>query len=522
MSFDVTQASIAELIRTPLAAMSDDEAIDCVGHLIDLATYEQSEAGIKRALGMLKEIGRRQLLPSQEALLHYFRANACMGKRIIAGETDSRMWEQPNRQEQILALLMACNHPGFTGLDEVRRCQIFTNLGIQLNGVGRFVEAIELWDRALTILPNFAMAHGSRGDGLSYYGRACEDRYDIEILLLFAQKSFHAATVQGALWDAVYPPSFRIHFKNGAREIEERLDLAAIEADFDLDGPSLGRSSDERAYRRWALGHRLFLNPLNDLGPHAVAASDHLMLPSLNVGIEERGLPPIIGFYSQMKQEYAFARLLLYEGQPDDRLHFADRGVRLSNTLDYPSFSIRTEKVRTAFRLAYSLLDKVGYFINIYWRLGSEPHRVGFRSVWYDQSGDKPVLHKRFHDYANWPLHGLFWLSKDLFDERFQRVTNADAREIFIIRNHLEHKWLHINEGWASGLDGAPITGAIGHVIASRDFATKTLHLLKIARAAMIYLSLAVRAEERVRKKGTDTTFVAEMPIGNWDDDWKR
>jgi hypothetical protein len=72
-------------------------------------------------------------------------------------------------------------------------------------------------------------------------------------------------------------------------------------------------------------------------------------------------MPSIIGLYNQMKQEYAFARLLLFESQPTDCVHFADRRVRLHNTLDYPSFSMATEKARTAFRLAYSLLDKVGF-----------------------------------------------------------------------------------------------------------------------------------------------------------------
>ena len=99
MSFDDSQATLAELIRAPFSALSDDEAIERVGHLIDLATEKQSDTGIKRAFGMLKEIGRRPLLSSQEALLLYFRANAHMGERIISGEKNSGTWDQPARQE---------------------------------------------------------------------------------------------------------------------------------------------------------------------------------------------------------------------------------------------------------------------------------------------------------------------------------------------------------------------------------------------------------------------------------------
>ncbi|MBX3489061.1 LA2681 family HEPN domain-containing protein [Parvibaculum sp.] len=513
---------IGELIRAPTHTLSDGDAINCVARLIDLSTEVRSEAGIKRAFGMLKEINRRSLTPAQQATLHYFRANAWGAKRVIEAKVEPRQWEQPDRQQQILALFMAKNHDGFASLNEIRRCQILTNLGIQFNEVGRFIEAIELWDRALDILPNFAMAHGSRGDGLKYYGLASEDGYDREVLLLAAHRAFVSATAKGALWDSDYPPAFREHFRTGAREIDERLDLAAIASDLDLDSPRLGRSKAEEAYRRWCLGHRLFLNPLNDLGPHPIAASDYLMLPSLRVGLEEAGMPSIIGFYSQMKQEYAFARLLLYEGQPRDYVHFADRRVRLTNTLNYPSFSMATEKMRAAFRLAYSILDKVGYFINSYWRLGTEPHRVGFRSVWYDHTVEKPKLHNRFKDYENWPLHGLFWLSKDLFDDRFQRATNPDAQQIFNIRNHLEHKYLQVHESWASAAIRDPSTDSIGYSISSDDFASKAVRLLKITRAAMIYLPLAVHMEERARRLGSKSDLVVDMPLMSWEDDWKR
>lgn len=522
MTQDSHSVDIADLIKAPVRTMSDADAIDCVAKLIDLSGDARSERGIKRAFGMLKEIERRNLTPAQQAMLHYFRANAWSSKRQMEATPGPRQWEQPDQQEQILALFRARNHEGFASLDKARRCQILTNLGIQFNEVGRFIEAIELWDSALEILPNFAMAHGSRGSGLKYYGLVSEDGYDRDVLLLAAHDAFVSATAKGVLWDAVYPPAVKDHFRAQARNIADRLDLAAVASDLDLDSPALGRSKEEQAYRRWCLRHRLFVNPLNDLGPHPIAASDSLMLPSLTVGLEEKGMPSIIGLYNQMKQEYAFARLLLFEGEPSDSVHFADRRVRLHNTLDYPSFSMATEKARTAFRLAYSILDKVGYFINSYWRLDTEPHRVGFRTVWYDQTDGKPKLHARFKGYENWPLHGLFWLSKDLFDDNFQRVTNPDAQAIFIIRNHLEHKYLQVHESWASAAIIDPITGSLGHSISSYDFASKALRLLKIARAAMIYLPLAVHMEEQARRRNSKADLVVEMPLTSYDDQRKR
>lgn len=513
---DQTDPRIEALMRAPLKTVSDREALGSIGALIDLAGDAGYEPGLTRAFVQLKSFERRKLAPADQATVHYFRANGWGARRRIRTKSGPRQWEQPERADQILELFRALHHEGFSALSKVRRCQILTNLGLMFNDVGRFIEAIELWDAALSLLPTFGMALGSRGTGFKYYGLASADGYDREILLLTAHRAF-AATTKRVLWDGHYPPEVRQFFASGASEIAEHLDLDAIAADYRPEEPSLGRSRREQSYRRWALRHRLFINPLNDCGADPVAASDHLMLPPLTVGLETSGPPPVIGLFNQMKQEYAFARLLLYEGTQDDGLHFADRRVQLSDTLDYPSYSISAEKTRTAFRLAYSLLDKVGYFINAYWALGTENHRVGFRSVWYAQGDSSLGLHTAFQDYENWPLHGLFWLSKDLFDDKFQRVTNPDAREIFIIRNHLEHKYLQLHEM----IVGEPASGALGMPISEHAFATKALRILKMARAAMIYLPLAVHREEVRRKKHSPPGWTGQFSLHRYND-WRK
>src|SRR5690606_29707282 len=139
-------------------------------------------------------------------------------------------------------------------------------------------------------------------------------------------------------------------------------------------------------------------------------------------------IPPEIGFFNQMKEEFVSARYLYYEGVSADRAHFADRDVLLYNTLDYPSYALAVEKMRVAYRLGYSLLDKIAYFLNGYFGLGHRPDRVNFRNVWYESKGAHPrPLIKRFASCRNWPLRGLFWLSKDIFEEDFARVTEPDA-----------------------------------------------------------------------------------------------
>ena len=522
MNKESNEELIARLMRAPLRSMSDAEALNSVGMLIDVAVDVRDAAALTRAFVQLRGIERRRLSAVDQTLVHYFRANAWHGRRLISASPRARAWEQPERQEEILELFRACHHVGFDLLEPVRRCQILTNLGLQFLEVGRFVEAIELWDIALGLIPKFAMALGSRGTGFKHYGLAVEDGYDRAALLTTAQRSFAAAIARSAFWDGPYPPEVKETFRTATQKIAERYDVDAIEADLARDQTPLGRGKIEKTYRLWCLRHRLFVNPLNDIAPTPLAAADTLMLPSLSVSIEDTGIPAIIGFYNQMKQEFAFARLQLFEAMHAEGVHFADRRVRLHNTLDYPVYSMAIERSRTAFRLAYGLLDKVGYFINHYWDLGTPGHRVGFRSVWYKDGDAEQGLHPRFHEYENWPLNGLFWLSKDLFDDHFQKVTSPDAREIFLLRNSLEHKYLQIRHGWIKDIIDEPSTEGLGQSILSDAFEAKTLRILKTARAALIHLALAVHREEKIKQNGREGGLILQMALTPFDDNQKR
>jgi hypothetical protein len=63
---------------------------------------------------------------------------------------------------------MALREEGVSKLPDQRVCQVLTNLGSAMPQVGRPVEAVEYWDRALEVVPLFSMARGNRGYGLSY------------------------------------------------------------------------------------------------------------------------------------------------------------------------------------------------------------------------------------------------------------------------------------------------------------------------------------------------------------------
>ena len=78
--------------------------------------------------------------------------------------------------------------------------------------------------------------------------------------------------------------------------------------------------------------------------------------------------------------------------------------MTLSNTLDYPAYGLAVEQVRTSFRIAYSLLDKVAFFLNAYLALNIPLGQVSFGRVWRDKSGPKGVLDKRLRIHVRCDL----------------------------------------------------------------------------------------------------------------------
>jgi tetratricopeptide (TPR) repeat protein len=503
-----------------LEDLSGQAALDAVAALIDRGSDTADPDLSERALrlsAMLLE--RKTLSGPEEVLLHYFRANAFENKLRSSGGAQSWLWELADLDQVQLELRRAVRHAAFPVMDPLRQCQILTNLGSSLNTVGRPIEALEQWDAALRVNPSFAAALGNRGHGLISYASSLYDSGHSGLLMLAAHDSLTATSAEVACYDSEEMFEHRHSFQEMAAQISDQLDLETAREDL-VRPYSLGRSRRERSYRTWVLEQRLFLNPLNDLGTFSIAARDILHLPSLSTGFAHGPGPPLaFGFYNQLKQEYVSARWLAFEGVSEHRPHFSDRDTNLYDTLSIPAYGLAVEKAKLALRMAYSLLDKIAYFINDYFQVGLPERAVSFRSVWLERKGDPRPLSTHFRSRANWPLRGLYWLSKDVHEPAFQAVAEPEAAGLADLRNHLEHKYCQVHEDlgvgysrFATDRNGEDASFHIG-----RDLLEgKMLQVLKKARAALIYLSLAVHREELAREAERGDGFVIESPLSIW------
>ena len=516
--------SLASLMSKSIDGISVAKAMELIGAIIDMAADENSLPGLDHAKGMLDQLQGTDTPDRDACRAHYFRANIWAAKRHASPDRQNWLWKSDAIDGELIELRRAISHPGFIGLDALERAQAYTNLGNALNHTGRFVDAIEYWDRALAAVPNFAMAAGNRGIGLAHYAGALYDPGHEGVLLLSASQSLAGACGEDAVHDNPDNLAALSYFSELLGRIWACCDIPGIAEAVDLENHPMGRGKAERAYRRWCLNNRLFINPLNDVAPSPIAAQDVMTLPSITVDLDDGpGMPTVIHYFNIIKQEFCAARYALHEGMEASGLHFSDRGVLLYNTLDYPAFGFAIERIKMAFRGAYAVFDKTAFLLNAYFKLGHADRQVNFRNLWFVKGKGK-ALHPALDNLANWPLRGLFWLSKDIFEDDFRDVTEPDARALYELRNHMEHKFVSVHDMFLRAISPTTAQPRIPGLfdLSTDDLMAKTLRQLKLARATIIYLSLAIHAEERRRRiERGDDKLIMPMTLDTWDDEWK-
>lgn len=365
---------------------------------------------------------------------------------------------------------------------EFQRSQLLVNLGNELSHLGRVSEAIGCWEAALSDTPNFGMAVGNLGFWGVYHGKMLPDTRDKVMFCRYAYPKLITASKSKDVYEEAQA-DFKLH----AELIRDYIGDKNLNLEIDLDNYPLGDSEAEIDYREWCLFYRLHLNYLNDIHIESIAGSDNLVLPTMTMRINQ----PLVCFdiFNQIKQEFTSARYFIYRGITEEAPHFADKNNILANTMGMNEYSHNIEMLKSGFRMCYSVLDKIALFINYYLGLGVDAGRVSFGKIWYEKDGKQ--IKKKIAESQNWLLRGLYWLSRDFYSKE-ESIVDPEAQDIAKIRNYIEHRSFKV--GFVDSMieynDGVTLE------IDRYYFEDKCLKTLRLVRAAIIYLCLAVSVEE--------------------------
>ena len=235
---------------------------------------------------------------------------------------------------------------------------------------------------------------------------------------------------------------------------------------------------------------------------------DILQITSITTTIEQEDPPFVFEMFNQIKEEYIYARYLLYEViNPIGKVHLADKETHLEDTLNYSSYSIRIEKLKTAYRTLYSIFDRIAFFLNAYLKLGVVEQKVNFDSIW---------SRLKEKEAKNIALSALHWIDRD-FKEKFGNAGAPHTKEIKMLRNALEHKFVSVH--MFSIENEVKIGKDYIYRISEESLIECTMDLLQLIREAVIELTIAIRIEEKQRNPSEKK--VLQMSMMEYLDEFK-
>ena len=485
------------------------EILSIIGRQFDSSMDENNLENLLKFIGITNSINTDNFDNHSLAILNYFLGNAWSYVLKIKNPIPDFDFEVEEIEKEInyyrkaFEIIKKCD-------DNFIACQILKNLGNLFSHIGRIVEAQEYFNLCLDIDKKFGMAIGNKGFGLFHYARVVFEPVHQFIFMQYARKY---------LSESLNSPDVYFEAKNAFYSIIKQIETVYPIDDLNgfkkYDNYYKDLKQEEIEYRSWCAENRLFINPLNDIFTTSVVANDYLFTPSMVLNVFEK--PIYQTMYNQLKQEYVSSRFLFYESLFYNETHFSDKDVTLMDTLDYSAYSLRIEKTKIAFRVCYSLFDKISYFLNLYFKLENKQDKVTFKNIWYKNLIKNQGLNETLSQSKNWALRGLYWLSKDLYEKEFDTTIEPQAKEIAKIRNYIEHKSFKVVETFNFNHTEETETYEI-----DRDlFTEKTLKVIKLSRSALMYLSYAIYEEESNREKFRDKKTIMPVEFINLADEYK-
>jgi len=383
------------------------------------------------------------------------------------------------------------------------QAQIRINYANCLSGLGRTVEAIDVYDEALKYVPQHPMALGNLAIELSYFAAVVDN----PIFLFDAREQLNIALSNPDL-DVIGGVEARDSFMRAYQRINESLQQVTMGSDGDTE-PIVFPSEYERHYVDFCALHQLYLNFCLHCRRCRRYATDSVSFSLITDINDMTSFIRLSRVVNEIKERYAFARFLLFEStKPCCDAVFLDEMTSYVDNLDYAVYGIRAASLKLAFESAYNIFDKMAHFINDYLHLGvTSVKDLTFTTngkLWHDKKG---TLRPEILNLNNWHLYGLYDVARDL------DIKEGNARELRLMRNRLTHEYLlpHLERiAWVPEADGEE-----KHILWGEMF-QKTVTLLKLVRSAIFYLIAFIDTEER-KRHSVDIGFVAPMSASRYD-----
>jgi hypothetical protein len=376
-----------------------------------------------------------------------------------------------------------------------------TNLGSMLRKSGRVTEALAAYDEVLTNDPAFTMAHFHRGLALLALEWLSGAR---TVTLLRQAAAEYAITAEAS--DArprVREVAVTMLDRTLKRLAARGYNLEQLRAQ---EEEVRRESTEHSAYRQFTLRHYLGLSEHSLYCRCKGARRDDLMIATSGTPVTGDRVPRLEHILNRLKAEFGTARLLYYQATTSQSWDLHEHESTYAELFEGETVSMRTELLRTSFRLCLGILDKIALGICELYDVADPHEKLYFESFW-QPSARKGKAVSRWTTLTakskNPALVALYSQATDLRSDGEWSLFKA-------WRNDLEHRFL-ILTGAATPPDlwnareGTFRTRCIGLA----EFTEQTLRLLQFTRSAIFNFTYCARHEPRApRDRGAMTRAI--------------
>jgi tetratricopeptide (TPR) repeat protein len=360
--------------------------------------------------------------------------------------------------------------------------QAWTNYGNTLDLLGRSIEGMAAYRKALGAVPEHAMAMGNLGIALERFAPIAGSK-----LPLIEARDALASALATPDVERLAGPEAREAFREALDRVSRPLDGVDVANVLpEMSVAESGAASYEDGYVEFCCRHGLLLNLCLGCRRCSVHQRDTVLLSLTTALDDETTYPCLARVVNETKERFASARWQLYAAvNPRHDPLPINRMTTYAYNLDYALYGIQPGLVKLAFEGACSILDKIALFLNWYLDLGIQEKWLCFVRMW---QGSKKLSVKleRGGDRHLWALYDIAQdLGKDGYLQHLVSTRNASHHRYVV--PHIEPM------GWLTEADGEE------YHLAWDELVEQAFELMTLVKSAIIYLVAFIQQEEANR-----------------------
>jgi len=402
---------------------------------------------------------------------------------------------------------------------------VLTNFGNYLSSTGRSFCAQYYWDQAIKI-DNNPVALIAKAQSFIFRSKHLYDHSHILIHYYFTDQIIKQAYFNFDILEQ--EQKIPLEKDGELYKFQQWYQSEFKETDFDYlkEYKQKTKTKTEFRYLVWSAENKLFLNDLNNLFEDEIVFQNILGLPSMTFKINSSlNLKESLVYHSnfdELRNDYTYARFLIFQAseiKAEAQNFYNKTYPHVDDTL-YAIDNLKTSQMKSAFRILYSIFDKISYFLAKYLDLEMNDRKISFSKVFGNNENKKFKPRDKLKNSKNYFLHALFYILKEIESDQLSghdNVTELNFRgkiekpRLAKVRNCLEHRSFRVIDDFGYELN---IKFNMSSKSAYQNLVDQKNILLEEGKIESFeYLEIL----EKIKEKEKKANYILEMPLSEFE-----